>query len=219
MSEADPDDIPDQTADKKKFLAAWEALDPADFDGLKHWLKFFGRLYSAEKRLRDRRFCASQQLALLCKFAAGLCGDDDQLKPLHELQRALLAVDQDYKPELFQPRPGVRPSDLRELPRRARLAAATEIYWSSKEDPTLKEAAKRAKRKAVANVEKEEILRWHRQFKNGDPESDYGARLYQFHVQQSLHAIARPGGLAKYADDLAESVRQLRPEYFVKTIK
>jgi hypothetical protein len=206
----------DEIADKKRLVAAWAALHPADLDGLKHWLKFFARRYSEAKRPQDRRFCASAQLQLLSKFAAGLCGDGNHLKPLGELARALVAVDEGIKPELFQPYPGQYPSSLAEMPARARLAAATEIYWSIKGEPNLELAAQRAKGKAVANVDKMEILRWRQQFKNGDPESDYGAKLYRFHLQQSSHALARPGGLKKYADDLAESVRQLRPEKFVK---
>jgi hypothetical protein len=209
----------DETADKKRLVAAWEALHPADLEGLIYWLKYFARHYSEAKRPQDRRFCISVQLQLLSKFAAGVCGDGNHVKPLHELLRALLAVDQGIKPELFQPYPGQYPSPLREMPARARLAAATEIYCSSKSEPNLEEAAKRTKRQVKINVEVEEILRWRRQFKDGDPESDLGAGLYQFHLQQSSHALARPGGFAKYADDLAESVSRLRPEDFIKTIE
>jgi hypothetical protein len=204
----------DQT--DEKLLAAWEAHHPADLGGLRYWLKFFASLYSVAKTPRDRRFCASQQLDLLRKFAEGLCGDGDQLKPLRELNLALQAVDEGYRPELFQPLWGARSSHLAEIPVWTRLAAATEIYFSSKEEPNLEEAAKRTRKKAKANVDHKEILRWRQQFKQGDPENDLGANLYQFHLKQSLHVVPGPGALAKYADDLAESARRLRSEDFIK---
>jgi hypothetical protein len=193
----------------------WFRREPGDLGAMKEWLKKFARGYGAAETDRDRRFYICGQLEILSDFAETLC-PGDQLKPVRHLILALLSLDRGVQPDLLQRPYGAKPSPIGEIEFRARLAAAAQMYRAAG-IRSIREAAKRAKRKAgVYDLKWEQIEDWRQQFQKGDPQTDIAAAYYHRLINPGSAIVAGPSesasGTGDPQSDIAAAVRhQLKP--------
>jgi hypothetical protein len=129
-----------------------------------------------------------EQLTLLIDFAETFCADG-ALEPLHDLRRALVALEHGGQPILLSPAWRVYSKPPWETQYHAHLAAAVEMHH--RRGPPLRQARRAVVKKVrIPGLKPEQIEDWRQQCLKGNPRTDLGAGLYDIRTNPGPHIVA-----------------------------
>jgi hypothetical protein len=172
------------------IMAARKARDPRNRRELKLWLEALGESYSGvqTKIPAPPRTHAMEQLTLLIEFAETFCADG-ALEPLHDLRRALVALDHGGQPILLSPAWRAYSKPPWETLYQAHLAAAMEMH-NRRGLPLRRAKWAIVKKVRIPGLKPEQIEDWRQQYLKGNLRTDMGAAHYHIRTNPGPHIVA-----------------------------